>query len=167
MWVAHAPGMPGTFPQPPRVSYPDMHYGTCVTHVPWCMPGSLTSGFLWSRWWGKRSRHSRRMCNPQIYVSSKRPMAEKKLINLNIAFNFRMIYRQIIQYDPICPLYSNGLALTLTWISNHIHYKVIWKYLSVPNFNCAAVSNFISHFADYLSMLGIKLIYVNKRGPGI
>ena len=26
-------------------SYPDMHHGTCVTHVPWCMPGSLTSGF--------------------------------------------------------------------------------------------------------------------------
>ena len=21
-----------------------------VTHVPWCMPGSLTSGFLWIRW---------------------------------------------------------------------------------------------------------------------
>ena len=20
---------------------PDMHHGTCVTHVPWCMPGSL------------------------------------------------------------------------------------------------------------------------------
>ena len=26
-----------------------MHHGTCVTHVPWCMPGSLTSGFLWKR----------------------------------------------------------------------------------------------------------------------
>ena len=24
----------------------DMHDGTCVTHVPWCMPGSLTRGFL-------------------------------------------------------------------------------------------------------------------------
>ena len=35
---------------PPRNSDPDMHHGTCVTNVPWCMPGSLTSGFLWSRW---------------------------------------------------------------------------------------------------------------------
>ena len=34
----------------PRVSDPDTHHGTCVTHVPWCMTGSLTSGFLWSRW---------------------------------------------------------------------------------------------------------------------
>ena len=46
---AHAPGMPGTFPPPLQVSDPDMHHGTCVTHVPWCMPGSLNSGFLWSR----------------------------------------------------------------------------------------------------------------------
>ena len=44
-WVAHATGMPGTFSPPPRVSDPDMHYGTCVTHVPWCMPGSLISVF--------------------------------------------------------------------------------------------------------------------------
>ena len=69
---AHAPGMPGTFSPPPRVSHPDMHHGTCVTHIPWCMPGSLTSGFLWSRWQGKCSRHSRRMRNPQFYVSGNR-----------------------------------------------------------------------------------------------
>ena len=26
------------------VSHPGMHHGTCVTHVPWCMSGSLTYG---------------------------------------------------------------------------------------------------------------------------
>ena len=76
--VAHAPGMPGAFSPTPWVSDPDMHHGTCVTHVPWCMPGSLCCGFLWSRWRGKRSRHSRRMRNPQFYVSGKRPMAPAK-----------------------------------------------------------------------------------------
>ena len=50
--VARAPGMPGTFSPPWRVSDPDMHQGTCVTQVPWCMPESLNSGFLWSRWLG-------------------------------------------------------------------------------------------------------------------
>ena len=60
------------FHRPPRVSDPDMHHGTFVTHVPWCMAGSLTSGFLWSWWRGKLSRHSRRMRNPQFYVSGKR-----------------------------------------------------------------------------------------------
>ena len=65
---------PGMFFPPTRVSDPDMHHGTYVTHVPWCMPGSLTSGFLWRRWRGKRSRHSRRKRNPEFYASGKRPM---------------------------------------------------------------------------------------------
>ena len=69
LWFVHAPEMPGTFSPPPWVSDPDMHHGTCVTHVPWCMPGSLTRGFLWTHWREKRSRHSRRMRNPQFCVS--------------------------------------------------------------------------------------------------
>ena len=66
--VAHAPRMPETFSPPSWVIDPDMHHGTCVTHVPWCIPESLTSGFLWSRWQGKRSQHSRRMLNPQFFA---------------------------------------------------------------------------------------------------
>ena len=48
--VAHAPGMPGKFSprhrlqRNPVFSDPGMHGGTCVTHVPWCMLGSLTRG---------------------------------------------------------------------------------------------------------------------------
>ena len=74
LWFAHAPGMLGTFSPPPRVSDPDMHHGTCVKHVPWCMPGSRNIFFLWSRWRGKRSCHSRHMRNAQFYVSDKRSM---------------------------------------------------------------------------------------------
>ena len=48
LWVAHVPGEPGTFSSAPRVNDPEMHHGTCVTHVPWCMPGPLPSGFLWT-----------------------------------------------------------------------------------------------------------------------
>ena len=69
--VAHAPG---TFFPPPRASDPDMHRGTCVTHVPWCMPGSLTSPFLWSWWRWKRSRHSQCMRNVEFFVSGKKPI---------------------------------------------------------------------------------------------
>ena len=32
------------FQMKPLVSDPGMHHGTCVTHVPWCMSGSLTRG---------------------------------------------------------------------------------------------------------------------------
>ena len=40
--IAHAPGMPGTFPpnrlqRKPLVSDPDMHHDTGVKRVPWCM----------------------------------------------------------------------------------------------------------------------------------
>ena len=66
--------MLGMFSPPLRFGAPDMHHGTSVTHVPWCGPGSRTSGFLWSQWRGKRSRHSRRMRNAQFYVSGKRSM---------------------------------------------------------------------------------------------
>ena len=32
------------FKRKPLVSDPGMHHGTCMTHVPWCMSGSLTCG---------------------------------------------------------------------------------------------------------------------------
>ena len=93
MRVAHAPGMPGTFSPPPRVSDPGMRHGTCVTHVPWCMLGSLTRGFLWSRWWGKRSRHSRRMRNPEFYVSGKRPIARLLEVHYGLYSIYTTAYR--------------------------------------------------------------------------
>ena len=72
--VVHAPGISGTFSPPTLVSDRDIDHGTCVRHVPWCMPGSRTSGFLYSRWREKRSRHSRHMRNSHFCVSCKRPM---------------------------------------------------------------------------------------------
>ena len=59
--VANAPG------------YRD-RYRVSMTNLPWCILGSLTSGFLWSRWRGKRSHYSRRMRNTQFYISGKRPI---------------------------------------------------------------------------------------------
>ena len=97
--VAHALEMRGTFSPPPRVSNTDMHRGTCVTHVSWCMPGSLNIGFLWIEWRWKRSRHSRRMRNPLFYVSGKRPMAESLVgvsrcgHGMNDTYRIHFIYR--------------------------------------------------------------------------
>ena len=53
----------------PLISDPGMHHGTCVTHVPLWISGSLTRGGG-----GKRYRQSRRMRNSQFYVYGKRPM---------------------------------------------------------------------------------------------
>ena len=75
LWVAHALGMPGTFSQPPTskktVSYRSQHASRHVRHA----RGVKHVGIANPMWWEKRSRHSRRMCNPQFYVSGKRPMA--------------------------------------------------------------------------------------------
>ena len=51
------------FQRKPLVYDPGMH----VTHVPWCISGSLIRDGG-----GKRSRHSRRMRNPKFCVSGKR-----------------------------------------------------------------------------------------------
>ena len=100
--VAHAPGMPGTFSPPPLFSDPDKHHGTCLTHVPWCMPGSLSSGFLWSRRRGKRSWHSRRMRNPQFCVSDKRSMAA----DMRMSTRSMVVYLVLIEYS----------GLSATWL---------------------------------------------------
>ena len=53
----------------PLVSNPGMHHGTCVTHMPWCMLGSLPRGG------GKKgSRHTWHIRNPQFYVLGMKPM---------------------------------------------------------------------------------------------
>ena len=109
------------FPPPPRFSVPDMHHGTCVTQVPWCMPGSLTSGFLWSWWRGKCSRHSRRMRNPRFCVSGKRPMGFagllKRLTSPYTAYNLdittlkfshvnELYISQSYLYDILCGIFE-------------------------------------------------------------
>ena len=119
--------MPGTFFPPPRVSDPDMHLGTCVTHVPWCMPGSLTSGFLWSRRRGKRSRHSRRMRNSQLCLSGKRPMDELLLPTYNSGCNNMSVPNPT---GPIGALLFTSFTLIPAWISYYIHYKV-WMTLLI------------------------------------
>ena len=118
--VAHAPGMPGTFPPQPRVSDPDMHHGTCVTHVPWYIPISLTSGFLWSRLQGKRSRHSRRMRSPQDYLSDKWPMVKIKLQRL-------CERKSTSDYHRV----SKGCRSVIWWDLNH---TVITVTISIPSY---------------------------------
>ena len=99
------------FPRHRGISDPDMRQGTCVTHVPWCMSGSLTSGFLWSRWRGKRSRHSRYTRKPQFYVSGKRPIQNRNVqfFVLNaLLWDMRQVH---------CRICENGLLL----------YKYTWR----------------------------------------
>ena len=113
--VAHAPGMPGTFSPTTAFSDTDMHHGTCVTHVPWCMSGSLTSGFLWSRWRGKRARHSRRMRNPRFYVSGKRPMIGQSVGSF---YDWRYLFH-------MCVYITLMKDFVITWKARNITCHVV------------------------------------------
>ena len=71
--VAHAPGMPGTFSPPPTsketTSSRSRHASRHVRHA-----RTVKHVGIANPWWrGNGSRHSRRMCNPYIYASGKRP----------------------------------------------------------------------------------------------
>ena len=96
--VADAPGIPGTFSPSPRVSDPDMHHGTCVTHVPLCLPRSLTSGFVWSRWQGKHSRNSHRNFTYMI-----RGTCRDTIVNITKSLRFQWIYPKITAV--LCPVF--------------------------------------------------------------
>ena len=74
LWVAHVPGMPGTFSPWPtsketaswrsRLASRRVRDTRAVMHV----------GIANPRWQGNFSQQSRRMRKPQFYVSGKRPM---------------------------------------------------------------------------------------------
>ena len=130
--VAHAPGMPGNF-SPPAIarSDPGMHHDTYMTHVSWCMPGSLNCSFLWSWWRGKHSQHSRSMRNPQFYVSVKRTIAAKVLsgrrrissgfgICVCIGTNCRRSKHCFVCYKQHC---KNNLFGLEVWIIHGICYS--------------------------------------------
>ena len=69
---------------------------TCVTHVPWYTPGSLTSGFLWNRWRGKRSRlekGSRKyLTHPQIFSDGENINKETKYFCRNTSWLSLSVY---------------------------------------------------------------------------
>ena len=87
----------------------DMHHGTWVTHVPWCMSGSLNRGGG-----GKRPRHSRRMRNSQFYVSGKRPM---QCIRFNPNADMKM---KCVEIYAFCTYHANSNEF---WFSELVFFR--------------------------------------------
>ena len=105
------PGMPETF-SPPRTSKE-----TRKLAIPACDARAVMHvGIAKPRWWGKRSGHSRRMRNPQFYVSGKSLM-------------------------PYYVRWSTGAACGITTIINlMIHESVIIVYIIVVT-RCITLRN--------------------------
>ena len=117
----HAPGMPGTFSPPSRVSDSDMHLGTCVTHVPWCMPGSLTSGFLWIRRRGETFPTFPVHAHPQFYLSGKRPIASYAPLNHYSDVIMSAMASHIIGVSIVYPIVSICFHLMASSCDNNKH----------------------------------------------
>ena len=115
------------FPPPPRFSDPDMHHGTCVTHVPWCKSGSLTSDFIWNRWRGKRSRHSRCMRNLRFCVSGKRSIRAALCLNRDL-----WITQMFIMSLPL------PVKCSATWVQHEI-YTVLCQVATEYVYVCECI----------------------------
>ena len=87
----------------------------------------------------------------QILGRSQLPVAEARGLGL----------QSECQWRPLNKYYS---TLTTAWISNHIHYKV-WEEITYPFSGC--IVDAWKWTCDYLSVLGLTLIHVNKWAPGI
>ena len=75
-----------------------------------------------------------------------------------------------------CPFYWRGWTLIPAWIRNHMSSKVCDEIVyPFPNFKVEVwewINDSIIHFimgvqCNHLSMVGLKLNHVNKRGPGV
>ena len=162
-------GNPGNVSPPSRVSDPEMHRDPCVKHVPLCMPGSLASGFLGSRWWGKRSQHSWRMRNPQFYVSGKKPMW--CMMTSPRPHPYRWL--SAIWGKSRIPCYWHVLTFIPAWVNNYMPWKV-WHEITYPllNFNSYTVvvweriRYFTPHFmVGVIAKLRLKSIHVSIMDP--
>ena len=103
----------------------------------WCMPESLTRGFLWSLWRGKRSRYA------QFYASGKRPM---EALTDTIRGG---------QY-PVTPTSSNNACMMST--VSHSHQKLsIYKMFQLKGdtYTQCCIINWISR--KTMSLSGTRL----------
>ena len=136
--------MPGTF-SPPRTSKETascrsrhasrhLRVARAVMHV----------GIAKPRWWGKRSRLSRRMRNPQFYVSGKRPMEE-------YCWTLMGRYRALFQILLVSLMAQQSGPMGHLWSRLILHVSVnilsMWNkgtslnfayFISIREFSCGA-----------------------------
>ena len=93
----------------PRVSDPGMHHGTCVTHLPWCITGSLKHGV------GRNGPGIPGACatRPQFYASGNGPIDDVIWIRDNL-------------------LFSDSFKSPKSWLENNIYPE------GIPKCGCVA-----------------------------
>ena len=85
------------FQRKPLVSDPGMHHGTCVTHVPWCMSGSLSPGG------GENVPGIPGACATRNFTYLVRgPWCRGRLIQVSVYFYHHQDWRSIMAYPTPC-----------------------------------------------------------------
>ena len=148
---------PGMFSPPTQVSDPDMHHGTCVMRVPWCMSGLPTSSFLWNQWREKRSRHSRCMRNPQFCVSGSRPIGWKACDCVVSGRNDKDKHNLIWCSFPGCSL------VIINWYNFDIERS--WFNILLYNYWKWCIFNYVLMFPEVflISCASISSFFTEKR----
>ena len=121
----------------PLVSDPGMHHGTCVTHVPWCMSGSLTRGG------GENVPGIPGACAPAILRIWQEVLWREALL---------LLQRQLIYSEP---MHEIGLKYNHSWFSQNssvlnIYFLAypVWNVFDNSYWNCDAMCQ-CNAFATY------------------
>ena len=150
--------MPERFPYHRGLTIP-----TCITvrarRTPWCMSGSLTTGFLWSRLAGKTFPAFPAHAQPAIFVSDKSPMDNyhfhghshkksgqnaKSLINydfidsiLTLSFSVSFYCLETMVTKHMLPTYWNMYYVMVPYFQDsEYQYKCCeWNQLELDIFN--------------------------------
>ena len=112
---------------------------TCITARVLCMPGSLTSGSLWSRWRGTRSRLSQCMHNLQFGISGKWPINsfdeyyDLKIVN-GLAEGMPVYQQDLFQYIYFFQVYASnyvktGILLNIHLALSHMQWSMAEMHL--------------------------------------
>ena len=126
LWVARALEMSGTFSRPWWVSDLDMHHGTCMKNVPWCMRGSLTSSCLWNLWQGKLCPHSSACTTDKFTYLVRGPCKRMRtwwwysVFMLIFTTEYQLYAKTIEEVDVTAPVFH-------VCITSHInlHYSIM------------------------------------------
>ena len=113
-----------------------------------------------SRWRGKRSRHSRRMRNPQFYVSDKRPMqvynSPHQIICRNVWRNRRgLVHDRLPRYRQWTRWRSCREILPAKYTQAKCHPLSIWIPTSISIYlECRRVSVLFIGIFSFCDKLG-------------
>ena len=105
------------FPRHRRLVIPTCITARAVTHVRWCMPGSLTRGFLWRRWW---EAHTYASVNLAIIGSNNEYLGFKKCLQAFWSYDCNLLK----------PRYTKRSALDY-WGIRKLSCRIFQRYVNI------------------------------------